>query len=263
MLPIGLIGIWCADSMFPKDCWQRKHLRSSQMETGVLFNDTMLAMNNVWTWVSWIQSMERIRSLLFVALKFIIKMEWLSSRFNWLLVQQCLFFMLRIIGQILQTQYFGCLLLRLWKYLTAFSLTLMETHHIRSSSTQRIDLFQVKITSILDQFMFWIQNFRVELLDLHLCIGIYLGHSLMHAGSIALVFNLQTENVSQEYHAIFDDTFFSVTFIKEGTIPPNWNKIFLFSWYFIQTIDYYFQRCNSWYSPCCFWSIQPKGVNSF
>jgi hypothetical protein len=38
------------------------------------------------------------------------------------------------------------------------------------------------------------------------CIGVYLGHSPFHAGSVALVFNPHTGRVSPQYHVVFDDT---------------------------------------------------------
>jgi hypothetical protein len=38
-------------------------------------------------------------------------------------------------------------------------------------------------------------------------IGVYLGHSPFHAGSVALVFNPHTGRVSPQYHVVFDDTF--------------------------------------------------------
>ena len=38
-------------------------------------------------------------------------------------------------------------------------------------------------------------------------IGVYLGHSPFHAGSVALVFNLTTGHVSPQYHVVFDNDF--------------------------------------------------------
>ncbi len=43
---------------------------------------------------------------------------------------------------------------------------------------------------------------------LHSRIGVYLGHSPFHAGSVALVFNPKTRQVSPQYHVVFDDTLF-------------------------------------------------------
>ena len=41
-------------------------------------------------------------------------------------------------------------------------------------------------------------------------IGVYLGHSPFHAGSVALVFNPSTGRVSPQYHVVFDDEFSTV-----------------------------------------------------
>ena len=53
-------------------------------------------------------------------------------------------------------------------------------------------------------------------------IGVYLGHSPLHAGSVALVWNTTTGCVSPKYHLVFDDAFSTVTYMEAGTIPPNW-----------------------------------------
>ena len=43
--------------------------------------------------------------------------------------------------------------------------------------------------------------------------GIYLGHSPVHAGNVALVLNLQTGHVSPQYHIVFDDEFTTVPYL--------------------------------------------------
>ena len=53
-------------------------------------------------------------------------------------------------------------------------------------------------------------------------IGVYLGHSPFHAGSVALVFNPSTGRVSPQYHVVFDDEFSTVPYMEAGTVPPNW-----------------------------------------
>ncbi len=53
------------------------------------------------------------------------------------------------------------------------------------------------------------------------CIGVYLGHSPFHAGSVALVFNSRTGWVSPQYHVVFDDTFSTVPYMNAGTEPPH------------------------------------------
>ena len=55
--------------------------------------------------------------------------------------------------------------------------------------------------------------------------GVYLGHSPMHAGSVALVFNPRTGRVSPAYHVVFDDGFTTVPYMKAATLPPNWDDL--------------------------------------
>ena len=52
-------------------------------------------------------------------------------------------------------------------------------------------------------------------------IGVYLGHSPLHAGSVALVWNPTTGQVSPQYHVVFDDDFSTVPYMEAGTVPPH------------------------------------------
>ena len=52
-------------------------------------------------------------------------------------------------------------------------------------------------------------------------VGIYLGHSPTHAGSVAMVLNPKTLHVSPQYHVVFDDNFSTVASMANGTIPEN------------------------------------------
>jgi hypothetical protein len=54
------------------------------------------------------------------------------------------------------------------------------------------------------------------------CIGVYLGHSPFHTGSVALVFNPRTGRVSPQYHVVFGDTFSTIPFMDNGMVPPHW-----------------------------------------
>jgi hypothetical protein len=56
-------------------------------------------------------------------------------------------------------------------------------------------------------------------------LGIYLGHSPAHAGSVALVMNPKTGLVSPQFHVVFDDPISTVHHIRAGTIPPNWEQL--------------------------------------
>ena len=40
-----------------------------------------------------------------------------------------------------------------------------------------------------------------------------------------MVLNPATGHVSSQYHVVFDDEFYKVPFMREGTIPPNWTDI--------------------------------------
>ena len=60
-------------------------------------------------------------------------------------------------------------------------------------------------------------------------IGIYLGHSPFHAGSVALVWNPTTGRVSPQFHVVFDDDFSTVSYMEAGTIPPNWKELVQYS----------------------------------
>ena len=55
--------------------------------------------------------------------------------------------------------------------------------------------------------------------------GVYLGHSPLHAGSVALVFNPSTGRVSPAYHVVFDDTFSTVPYMRAASLPPNWEDL--------------------------------------
>ena len=53
-------------------------------------------------------------------------------------------------------------------------------------------------------------------------IGIYLGHSPSHAGSVALVMNPKTGLVSPKFNLEFNDNFETVPHLCAGTVPENW-----------------------------------------
>ena len=54
----------------------------------------------------------------------------------------------------------------------------------------------------------------------------YLGHSPVHAGSVALVLNLTTGHVSPQFHVVFDDEFSTVENLRNGSEPVNWKNLF-------------------------------------
>ena len=56
-------------------------------------------------------------------------------------------------------------------------------------------------------------------------LGIYLGHSPCHAGTVALVLNPRSLHVSPQFHVAYDDTFSTVPYLASGDIPPTWLEI--------------------------------------
>ena len=56
-------------------------------------------------------------------------------------------------------------------------------------------------------------------------LGVYLGHSPVHAGSVALVLNPATGHVSPQYHCVYDDDFTTVPYLRDGTVPPHWAEL--------------------------------------
>ena len=52
-------------------------------------------------------------------------------------------------------------------------------------------------------------------------LGIYVGHSPVHAGTIALILNPRTGHVSPQYHVVFDDQYTTLPFMNKGHVPPN------------------------------------------
>ena len=52
-----------------------------------------------------------------------------------------------------------------------------------------------------------------------------MGHLPYHAGSVALVFNPHTGQVSPQYHIVFDDTFSTVPYMDAGMVPPHWEDL--------------------------------------
>ena len=56
-------------------------------------------------------------------------------------------------------------------------------------------------------------------------VGVYLGHSPCHAGSVALILNPRTLRVSPQYHIVFDDEFTTVPFMRNGEVPSHWSQL--------------------------------------
>lgn len=56
-------------------------------------------------------------------------------------------------------------------------------------------------------------------------LGIFLGHSPIHAGSAALVLNPATGHVSPQYHLVFDNASTTVSHMRNGTVLENWKHL--------------------------------------
>jgi hypothetical protein len=54
---------------------------------------------------------------------------------------------------------------------------------------------------------------------------IYVGHSPSHAGSVALVLNSRTGQVSLQIHVVFDDLYSTVSYMEKSEVPPNWANL--------------------------------------
>ena len=54
-------------------------------------------------------------------------------------------------------------------------------------------------------------------------LGIYLGHSPCHAGSVALVLNPKTLHVSPQFHVALDNKFSTVPYLASSDVPLNWS----------------------------------------
>ena len=51
--------------------------------------------------------------------------------------------------------------------------------------------------------------------------GVYLVHSIFHAGSVTIVLNTRTGNIFPQYYAVFCNTFSTVEHIRKGAVPVN------------------------------------------
>ena len=59
-------------------------------------------------------------------------------------------------------------------------------------------------------------------------LGVYLGRSPCHAGSVSLVLNPRILHVSSQFHVVFDNEFTKVPFLRSGDVPPRWTQLVQF-----------------------------------
>ena len=76
-------------------------------------------------------------------------------------------------------------------------------------------------------------------------LGIYVGHSPFHAGSVALVLNPKTGLISPQFHVVFDDNFSTVPHLRSGTVPKNWAQLVEHSSH--KCVDGFFDVTKTWF----------------
>ena len=77
-------------------------------------------------------------------------------------------------------------------------------------------------------------------------LGIYVGHSPIHAGSVALVLNPKTGLVSPQYHVVFDDDFSTVPNLRANTVPENWAQLVKNSC--CKSVDGFYDVTKTWFN---------------
>eukprot|EP00957_Ditylum_brightwellii_P032488 2462140-Ditylum_brightwellii.AAC.1 len=75
--------------------------------------------------------------------------------------------------------------------------------------------------------------------------GVYLGHSPVHAGNVALVLNLETGHISPQYHIVFGNEFLTVPYLQSHETPPNWAD--LVAKHTEKATDQAFNLASTWY----------------
>ena len=58
--------------------------------------------------------------------------------------------------------------------------------------------------------------------------GQYVGASPLHAASVGIIRNLRTNNLSPQFHVVYDN-YFETVHSKEDTAPENWEQLVNFS----------------------------------
>ena len=57
-------------------------------------------------------------------------------------------------------------------------------------------------------------------------VGVYLGKSREHANSVSYVLNLKTDNISPQYHCVYDDDFTTVNAAKDADKIKLWSGLY-------------------------------------
>ncbi len=78
-------------------------------------------------------------------------------------------------------------------------------------------------------------------------LGIYVGHSPSHAGSVALVLNSWMGHVLPQYNVVFDDLFTTALFMEKSEVPPYWADLIERSQEHVT--DEYYELAKTWLFP--------------
>jgi len=80
--------------------------------------------------------------------------------------------------------------------------------------------------------------------------GQFLGNSPIHASTVRLILNLQTGNVSPQYHVVYDD-FYETVHSNEDEPPAEWSELFTLNRFNVEYEDegYIPELANEWKSP--------------
>ena len=87
---------------------------------------------------------------------------------------------------------------------------------------------------------------------------VYRVHSPVHAESIALVLNPSTGHVSPQYHLVFDDSFTTIRYLRNGTVPPNWRQLVESSSF--SSTDQQYSLTDTWLNQHSFDPENPKSA---
>ena len=74
-----------------------------------------------------------------------------------------------------------------------------------------------------------------------------MGRSSAHAGNVALVMNPKTGLVSPQFQVVFDDDFTTVSHLRKGTVPQNWERLVTGSRE--KSTEEFFDLTKTWFEP--------------
>ncbi len=178
------------------------------------------------------RSRRLIKTSHFAQLECTIKTESLKEGSKSSLSYHELFFCIQnVIGLIISPQCFGHLLWRKLYRLNRFWIRLDGRSCEATFFNVEKDLFDISTLHVFGSPCFVLDSRLQSGLAGHpkweprSRLGIYVGHSPSHAGSIALVLNPRTGHVSPQFHLVFDDLFTTVPFMKKSEVPPNWAEV--------------------------------------